>query len=80
MCTGELPEPEKREEQARLVTNKKFGELILWCIEDDPDMRPSMEEIIEKLEQLINGDCMLTIVMEERHSSWNFQGRELGTR
>ena len=54
MCTGDLPEPEKREEQARLVTNKKFGELILWCIEDDPDMRPSMEEVIEKLEQLNN--------------------------
>ena len=54
MCTGEPPEPEKREEQARLVTNKKFGELILWCIEDDPDMRPSMEEVIEKLEQLKN--------------------------
>lgn len=52
MCTGQLPEPEKREEQARLVTNKKFGMLILWCIEDDPDERPSMEEIIEKLEQL----------------------------
>ena len=54
MCTGELPEPEKREEQARLVTNKKFGELILWCIEDDPEMRPGMEEVIEKLEQLNN--------------------------
>ena len=54
MCTGELPEPEKREEQARLVPNKKFGGLILWCIEEDPEMRPSMEEIIEKLEQLNN--------------------------
>ena len=51
MSTGELPEPEKREEQARQVTNKKFAELILWCIEEDPDMRPSMEEIIEKLER-----------------------------
>ena len=54
MCIGELPETEKREEQARLVPNKKFGELILWCIEEDPEMRPSMEEIIEKLEQLNN--------------------------
>ena len=52
MCTGQLPEPERREEQVRLVTNKNFGKLILWCIEDDPDMRPSMEEIIEELEQL----------------------------
>ena len=54
MCTGELPELERREEQVRLVTNKKFGELILWCIEEDPEMRPGMEEIIEKLEQLNN--------------------------
>lgn len=54
MCTGEPPELERREEQVRLVTNKKFGELILWCIEEDPEMRPSMEEIIEKLEQLNN--------------------------
>ena len=60
MCTGDLPEPEKREEQARLVTNKKFGDMILWCIEEDPEMRPGMEEVIEKLEQLnnnFNGDC-----------------------
>ena len=49
MCTGELPELKRREEQVRLVTNKKFGELILWCIEEDPEMRPSMEEIIETL-------------------------------
>ena len=54
MCTGELPEPENREEQARLEPNKSFGELILWCIEEDPEMRPSMGEIIEKLEQLSN--------------------------
>ena len=54
MFTGELPEPEKREEQARLVTNKKFGDMILWCIEEDPEMRPGMEEVIEKLEQLNN--------------------------
>ena len=54
MCTGEQPEPENREEQAKLVPNKKFGELILCCIEEGPEMRPSMEVIIEKLEQLNN--------------------------
>ena len=42
---------ESREEQVRLVTNREFGGLILWCIEEDRTMRPSMEEVIKKLEQ-----------------------------
>lgn len=52
MCTGELPDIENREDQVRLVTKKNFGLLILWCIEEDPQMRPSMEEIVEQLERL----------------------------
>ena len=52
MCTGEPPEPEKREDIVRQLTNENFGELILWCIEDDAKMRPSMEKIIENLERL----------------------------
>ena len=52
MCTGEPPESKYREDTVRQLTNKKFGELILWCIEEDAQMRPSMEEIIEKLEDL----------------------------
>ena len=52
MCTGEPPEPENREDIVRQLTNKNFGELILWCIEHDAKMRPGMGEIIENLEQL----------------------------
>ena len=37
---------ESREEQVRLVTNREFGGLILWCIEEDRTMRPNMEEVI----------------------------------
>ena len=52
MCTSKLPVFENEEEQAekvRLITNKKFCWLILWCIEEDPVMRPSMEEVIKQL-------------------------------
>ena len=52
MCTREPPEPENRKKIVERLTNKKFGKLILWCIEHDAKMRPSMGEIIEDLEQL----------------------------
>ena len=52
MCTGEPPEPENREDIVRQLTNKNFGELILWCIEHDAKVRPGMGDIIENLEQL----------------------------
>ncbi|XP_073233939.1 uncharacterized protein [Porites lutea] len=52
MCKVEPPEPENREDIVRQLTNKNFGELILWCIEHDAKMRPSMGDIIENLEQL----------------------------
>ena len=51
MFIRDLPDPDRRDEQVARVTNKKFAYLILWCIEEDPMMRPSMGEIIEKLEQ-----------------------------
>ena len=53
MCTGEWLVFENEEDQAEKVrrnTNKEFGELILWCIEKEPILRPSMEEVIEHLE------------------------------
>ncbi|CAH3189682.1 unnamed protein product [Porites evermanni] len=52
MCTRKMPVLENREEQVRLVSNKEFSVLILWCIEEDPMMRPSMEEVIKELEQI----------------------------
>ena len=51
MCTAKLPVIENRVEQVKLVTNKEFRGLIMWCIEEDPEDRPSMEEIIEILEK-----------------------------
>ena len=54
MCTDKLPVFENEEEQAkkvRLITNKEFCRLILWCIEEDPILRPSMEEVIRDLER-----------------------------
>ena len=52
MFTRKLPEFENREEQVRLVSNKEFAGLILWCVEEDPMMRPGMEEVIKKVEQI----------------------------
>ena len=43
----------------RLVSNKEFAGLILWCVEEDPMMRPSMEEVIKKLEQIKDVDSEL---------------------
>ena len=59
MCTRKLPEFENREEQVRLVSNKEFAGLILWCVEEDPIMRPSVEEVIKKLEQIKDVDSEL---------------------
>ena len=52
MCRGKLPLLENREEQVRLVSNKEFAGLILWCVEEDPMMRPGMEEVIKKVGQI----------------------------
>lgn len=54
MCTSKLPVFENEEEQAenvRLITNKEFCTLILWCIEEDPILRPNMEEVVKDLER-----------------------------
>ena len=62
MCTRKLPVLENREEQVRLVSNKEFSMLILWCIEEDPMMRPSMEEVIKELEQIKDIDEELILL------------------
>ena len=62
MCTRKLPVLENREEQVRLVSNKEFSLLILWCIEEDPMMRPSMEEVIKELEQIKDIDEELILL------------------
>ena len=59
MCRGKLPLLENREEQVRLVSKKEFAGLILWCVEEDPMMRPGMEEVIKKVEQIKDVDSEL---------------------
>lgn len=59
MCRGKLPLLENREEQVRLVSNKEFAGLILWCVEEDPMMRPGMEEVIKNVEQIKDVDSEL---------------------
>lgn len=51
MCIRQLPIPEERDKQVAQVTNNAFRDLILSCLKTDPEQRPSMEQVIEKLEQ-----------------------------
>ncbi|CAH3188577.1 unnamed protein product, partial [Porites evermanni] len=56
MCLkNEAPDPNRREEQVRSVKNEGFGMIILWCIEHNPEDRPTMTEVIKELKQL---SCM----------------------
>lgn len=63
MCTGKWLVFENEEDQAekvRLNTNKEFGLLILWCIEEKPISRPIMEEVIKELEKFKNIESKLS--------------------
>ena len=51
MCIQEMPDPEKREQQVALVTNRVLRALIRGCLQSEPEARPSMEEINDELEQ-----------------------------
>ena len=51
MCRRELPDPEKREQQVALVKNKLLRALIRGCLEAEPEARPSVQEIINELEE-----------------------------
>ena len=53
MNTGKLPDPEKRDEQVAMVTNHALRDLIRRCLDQDPQDRPSMEDIIGELEKLV---------------------------
>ena len=53
MNTGELPDPEKRDEQVALVRNHAHRALIWRCLHQDPQDRPSMEDVIGELEKLV---------------------------
>ncbi|CAH3027817.1 unnamed protein product [Porites evermanni] len=49
MCIRELPNPEKRDEQVLLMTNRVLRGLVRRCMQTDPEARPTMQEIIDEL-------------------------------
>ena len=51
ICVRELPDPDRRDEQVAMVTNRVLRALIRACLQQDAETRPSMEEIIGELEQ-----------------------------
>ena len=53
MRTRELPDPDRREEQVAMVTDRMFRTLIRTCLYQDPQERPTMEHIIGELEKLV---------------------------
>ena len=52
MCISELPDPKQWKKQVALVRNDMFRDLILRCIQKEPEARPNMEEIINDLDPL----------------------------
>ena len=46
MCTRELPGPQQKEEQIALVPDHVLRGLIRRCVQQDPEARPTMEEIL----------------------------------
>ena len=53
ICIRELPDPDRRDEQVAMVTNRMLRALIRGCLQQDADERPGMEDIIGELEQPI---------------------------
>ena len=51
ICIQEMPDPDRRDEQVAMVTNRRLRALIRRCLQRDPETRPSMEYIIGKLEK-----------------------------
>ena len=51
MCIRQLPDPQRRDQQIAMVTNRLLRALIRRCVQTEPETRPNMEEIIEELEK-----------------------------
>ena len=49
MSMGELPDPERRDEQVVLMSNRTLRGLVRRCLVTDPEARPTMQEIIDEL-------------------------------
>ena len=52
MCIREMPEPDRRDNQVRLVKIPVIQALIRRCVQSAAEDRPDMEEIIVELEKL----------------------------
>ena len=51
MCIRELPDPLRRDRQVVMVKNKLNRALIRKCLQLEPEARPSIQEIIDELEE-----------------------------
>lgn len=52
MCICELPVPERMEAQISFMTDEDLRELVRSCVRKDPKERPSMAEVLLKLESV----------------------------
>ena len=51
MCIQEYPQADRRDEQVDKMSDRVPQELVRQCLQTNPDDRPDMTEIIDKLEQ-----------------------------
>ena len=49
ICIRELPDPDGRDEQVAIVTNRVLRAIVRRCLQQDADVRSSMEEIMGDL-------------------------------
>ena len=65
-CIRELPDPDRRDEQVAMVINRVLRALVRRCLQPDPEARPSMEDIIRELEQLVKSEGQVSEREEQR--------------
>ena len=53
ICIRKLPKPDRRAEQVAMVKDRVLRPLIRKCLQDNPQDRPSMEDVIGELEKLV---------------------------
>ena len=54
MCTNQLPNREDLVSLLQVIKWQAMLELIQICIQDDPDARPMMKEVVKALEVCVN--------------------------
>ena len=57
MCIRELPVPHQTEAQISMITDQVLRYLVSSCVAEDPGERPTMAEVISRLEE-INQGCL----------------------